>query len=173
MFLVMLRSMVDIATEFVVGGSRSVQAVPDIWNTFLLTRADQIYKKTIGPVVSQDGESTETFIQAWRAYRLQIAGLHRSVFGEESMILNTSTSFNRASAWMYSNTLRLLPEDISESRLPWPILTNSVMRDFTTLFTKVQDGISLVSLLYISKLILLIIAHTVCSYCGGPLGESN
>jgi len=47
MFLVMLRSMVDIATEFVVGGSRSVQAVPDIWNTFLLTRADQIYKKTI------------------------------------------------------------------------------------------------------------------------------
>ena len=74
------------------------KAVPDIWNAVLLAQADKIYKDTIGPVISEDGETTETFILPWKAYRLQIASLLHSVFGEENMIPEMSTSFNHASA---------------------------------------------------------------------------
>ena len=83
MFLNMLRNMVDIATKFIAGDSTSIQAVSDIWKGFLLMQADQIYKITIGPVILQDCQSTETFILAWHAYRLQIAGLLHSIFGDE------------------------------------------------------------------------------------------
>jgi len=140
----MRQLMVDISTEVVATTGIYSPAVPEIWNARLLDQVDVIYSTTIGRCISHDGELAGVYADEWRNYRQQVANLMQSVFGDEHGVLPSSTPFNRATMWVCSNVLRLLPETITETEMPWPLLTNTVMRDFTSLFTEVAAPISLV-----------------------------
>jgi hypothetical protein len=144
MFLLMRQQMIDIATEIVHESEPPPKPVPEIWNHELVKHIDSIYENTLRPVIAQDGLFTKDYLKAWSDYRLQVAEYMLRVFGTEKDIGESSTAFGRASSWMQSNLLRILPETVSKVQLPWPILTSTVMKDFTVLFKKVELGIGLV-----------------------------
>jgi hypothetical protein len=152
----MRQLMVDISTHSATGKETTLPAVPEIWNAELLAQVNVIYDKTIGRLIAKDGTFTNDVCKAWSEYRLQIAQLMLRVFEDENKVLTISTPFSRACSSMHSNTLRLLPEVISENELPYPLLTNSVLRDFTRIFTKVAGGISMVCLHSICQCIALL-----------------
>lgn len=140
----MRRQMIDISTEIVCESEPPPKPVPEIWNHTLVTQVDMIYQNTLRPVIAEDGHFTDTFLKAWSNYRLQVADYMLHIFGAEGDIGVSSTAFGRAACWMRTNVLRLLPELISATQPPWPILTSSVIEDFTKLFKKVELGVGLV-----------------------------
>lgn len=140
----MRQQMIDISTEIVTEGEPLPKPVPEIWNHTLINHIDVIYQNTLQPVISEDGLFTDLYLESWHKYRLQVADYMLRIFGKEQDIGGSSTSFGRASCWMQSNILRILPESISATHPPWPILTSTVMKDFTALFKKIELGVGLV-----------------------------
>ena len=144
------------STEHVVAGREDADSptcVPELWSGALLADIDIIYNNTMRPVISQDCIFTPAFTEAWRNYRQGVADYFFQVFGDASNVDYASTAYGRAGSHMHSNALRLMPsaESLSKSSidLPWPILTDGVMKDFTAIFRKVEGGVELVSLLCI------------------------
>jgi hypothetical protein len=169
----MRQLMVDISTHNATGADTTLLAVPEIWNAELLAQVNVIYDNTIGHLIAEDGTLTDDVCKAWSEYRSQLAQLMLKVFRDHNTDLMISTPFSRACSSMHSNVLRLLPEVISENELPYPLLTNSVLRDFTRIFNKVAGGISMVCLHYIWCVPLLKYSCIVCEHCRTTMGGSD
>lgn len=152
LFLIMHKQMLAISTEDAADSSSNVRPtpVPEIWNRELLDHLDQIYSSTLHPVIEHDGIFTPEYKSSWREYKKQVAQCMLDVFGDGSESVAQSNpatnAYGRASLWMYRNILSILPDEILESALPWPLLTQSVFRDFTKLFRNVDEGLHLVRL---------------------------
>jgi hypothetical protein len=131
--------------------------VADIWSISVLSDIDKIYANTLHPVISQDGLFTSAFIKAWKAYRQQVTNYFLQVFGDISNIDPAGSDFDRAASHVHSNALRLMPLEISPTDLPWPILTDGVMKDFTDMFREVEGGVELVSVRPVKLTFLLIL----------------
>jgi hypothetical protein len=138
MFSIMQQKMMQMLTKHVVAGCEDADSptcVPKLLSGALLANIDIIYNNTMGLVISQDGIFTPAFTGAWRDYWQDVANYFFQVFGDTNNIDYASTAYGRAGLHMHLNVLHLMPsaETLSESSisLPWPILTDGVMKDFT------------------------------------------